>query len=164
MAKKTPVAKPKTSKPAAKKKVAVKAPTEKLPQNPSDRKAFLQQQIEALQGEMVALQEQAVEELKIRLSDARKVVQILEDELATLTGKPVEEPKTKRIRRPSITDEHLQPQLLAVMAKHGRKGMNARQLAEHLHQDAIRIRKFIKDNGKLLKKTGNGAGTKFFLP
>ena len=49
------------------------------------------------------------------------------------------------------------------MAKHGREGMNARQLAEYLHQDAIRIRKFIKDNGKLLKKTGAGAGTKFFL-
>ena len=50
------------------------------------------------------------------------------------------------------------------MAKNGKEGMNARQLADHLHQDAIRVRKFIKDNPKLLKKTGAGAGTKFFLP
>ena len=50
------------------------------------------------------------------------------------------------------------------MAKHGKEGLNARQLSEHLHQDAIRVRKFIKDNVKLLKKTGAGAGTKFFLP
>ena len=57
-----------------------------------------------------------------------------------------------------------QPQLLAVMAKNGREGLNARQIAEHLHQDAIRVRKFIADNPKLLKKTGKGAGTKFFLP
>ncbi len=53
--------------------------------------------------------------------------------------------------------------LLAVMAKSGREGMNARQIAEQLHQDAIRVRKFIADNPKLLKKTGKGAGTKFFL-
>lgn len=91
------------------------------------------------------------------------MVSILEAELATLTGRSTGKPKAKRTRRPSITDEHLQPQLSAVMAKHGREGMNARQLAEHLHQDAIRIRKFIADNGKLLKRTGSGAGTKFFL-
>ena len=163
MAKKTPAAKPKTSKPAAKKKVAVKPPTEKLPQSPADRKAFLQRQIEALQGEMVALQEEAVEELKRRLSDARQVVATLEEELSVLTGKPAGEPKTKRIRRPSITDDALKDQLLKVMAHHGQSGMNAKQLAEKLHQDAIRIRKFITDNPKLLRRTGNGAGTRFFL-
>ena len=129
-----------------------------------DKKLTLQQQIEALQKQMEALDQESIHELKLKLSDARKVVTSLEAELEHLTGKPAGETKTKRVRRPSITDEHLQPQLLAVMAKNGREGMNARQLAEHLHQDAIRVRKFIKDNPKLLKKTGAGAGTKFFLP
>ena len=129
-----------------------------------DKKHSLQQQIEALTAQMQALDEEAIHELKLKLSDARKVVSTLEAELAQLTGKPAGETKIRRIRRPSITDEHLQPQLLAVMAKNGREGMNARQIAEHLHQDAIRVRKFIADNPKLLKKTGNGAGTKFFLP
>ena len=129
-----------------------------------DKKQSIQQQIEALQKQMHDLDQEAVAELKARLLDAKKLVSQLEAELATLTGKPAGETKAKRIRRPSITDEHLQPQLLAVMAKHGREGLNARQLAEHLHQDAIRIRKFIADNAKLLKRTGNGAGTKFFLP
>ena len=129
-----------------------------------DKKLTLQQQIEALQKQMEALDQEAVHELKLKLSDARKVVTALEAELASLTGKPAGETKVKRTRRPSITDEHLQPQLLAVMAKNGREGLNARQIAEHLHQDAIRVRKFIADNPKLLKKTGNGAGTKFFLP
>ena len=113
---------------------------------------------------MQDLNQESIAELKAKLADARKLVSQLEAELATLTGKPEDEPKTKRVRRPSITDEHLQPQILAVMAKHGRERMNARQLAEHVRQDAIRVRKFIKDNSKLLKKTGNGAGTKFFLP
>ena len=129
-----------------------------------DKKLTLQQQIEALQKQMQDLDQEAIHELKLKLSDAKKAVSTLEDELASLTGKPAGEAKVKRTRRPSIADEHLQPQILAVMAKHGKEGMNARQLSEHLHQDAIRVRKFIKDNAKLLKKTGNGAGTKFFLP
>ena len=129
-----------------------------------DKKLTLQQQIETLQKQMEALDQEAVHELKLKLSDARKIVTALEDELAQLTGKPAGEPNAKRTRRPSIADEHLQPQMLAVMAKHGKEGLNARQLAEYLHQDAIRVRKFIKDNSKLLKKTGSGAGTKFFLP
>ena len=129
-----------------------------------DKKLTLQQQIEALQKQMHDLDQEAMHELKLKLSDARKVVTNLEHELTELTGKSEDASKVRRARRPSITDEHLQPQLLAVMAKNGREGMNASQMAEHLHQDAIRIRKFIKDNPKLLKKTGAGAGTKFFLP
>lgn len=76
---------------------------------------------------------------------------------------PAGKPKTNGVRRPSITDEHLQPQVLAVMAKNGREGINARQIAEHLHQDAIRVRKFISDNPKLLKKIGKGTQREFFL-
>ena len=60
--------------------------------------------------------------------------------------------------------ERLQPQLLAVMGQNSREGMNARQIAEHVHQDATRVEKFFADNPKLLKKTGSGPGTKFFLP
>lgn len=130
----------------------------------SEKKAALQKQIEALQQQAQELDQAEIHELKLKLSDARKVVTTLEHELASLTGKSEGVPKVRRERRPSITDEHLQPQLLAVMAKNGKEGMNASQMAEHLHQDAIRVRKFIKDNPKLLKKTGAGAGTKFFLP
>lgn len=130
----------------------------------TEKKSSLQKQIKDLQEKMRELDAEAIHELKLKLSDARKVVTNLEHELAALTGKPAGETKVKRTRRPSIVDEHLQPQVLAVMAKNGREGMNARQLAEHLHQDAIRVRKFIADNPKLLKKTGIGAGTKFFLP
>ena len=129
----------------------------------TEKKASLLKQIEALQKQAQELDAEAVHELKLKLSDARKVVTNLEHELASLTGQPAG-PKVRRERRPSITDEHLQPQLLAVMAKNGREGLNARQIAEHLHQDAIRVRKFIATNPKLLKKTGAGAGTKFFLP
>ena len=66
--------------------------------------------------------------------------------------------------RPSITDEALQGQLINVMAKFGKEGMNAKQLAEKLNQDAMRVRKFIGANPKTLKRQGSGPGTKFFLP
>ena len=128
-----------------------------------DKKAVLQKQIEALQGQVQALDQEAIHELKLKLSDARKEVAKLEDQLADLTGKPSGPHKIRRERRPSITDEALKDQLLKVMAIHGKEGMNAKQLAEKLHQDALRVRKFIKDNQKILKRQGSGPGTKFFL-
>ena len=129
-----------------------------------DRKLTLQQQIEALQKQMQDLDQEAIHELKLKLSDARKVVTNLEHELAELTGKPVFETKVRRERRPSITDDALKDQVLKVMANFGKEGMNAKQLAEKLHQDALRVRKFISSNPKVLKRTGSGPGTKFFLP
>ena len=129
-----------------------------------DQKLSIQQQIEALQKQMQDLDQEAVHELKLKLSDARKVVTNLELELSELTGKHVGLPKVRRERRPSITDEALQGQIIKVMAQFGKEGMNAKQLAEKLNQDALRIRKYIKDNPKALKRTGGGPGTKFFLP
>ena len=129
-----------------------------------DQKLSIQQQIEALQKQMQDLDQAAVHELKLKLSDARKVVTNLELELSELTGKHVGLPKVRRERRPSITDEALQGQIIKVMSQFGKEGMNAKQLAEKLNQDALRIRKYIKDNPKALKRTGGGPGTKFFLP
>ena len=130
-----------------------------------DKKHSLQQQIETLQKQMEALDQEAIHELKLKLSDARKLVSDLEDELASLTGKPASgEPKAKRIRRPSITDDALKDQILKVMANFGKEGMNAKQLAEKLNQDALRVRKFINTNPKTLTRQGSGPGTKFFLP
>ena len=129
-----------------------------------DKKQTLQQQIEALQKQMEALDQESIHELKLKLSDARKLVSELEDELATLTGKPAgETTKVKRTRRPSIADDALQGQILKVMANFGKEGMNAKQLAEKLNQDALRVRKFITANPKVLKRQGSGPGTKFFL-
>jgi chromosome segregation ATPase len=133
------------------------------PTSATDKKLALQKQIEALNQEMHALEQESIQELKLKLSDARKVVTSLEEELEQLTGKP-SEPKVRRERRPSITDDALKDQLLKVMALHGTEGMNAKQLADKLHQDPLRVRKFIKDNPKTLKRTGSGPGTKFFLP
>ena len=129
-----------------------------------DKKQTIQQQIEALQKQIEALDQEAIHELKLKLSDARKAVAQLEEELARLTGKPEGEPRAKRTRRPSITDDSLKDQVLKVMANYGQDGMNAKQLAEKLNQDALRVRKFISANPKVLKRQGSGPGTKFFLP
>ncbi len=120
--------------------------------------------IEELEKQIAQLKHEAVDEVKQKLLEARRIVIALEDELANLTGRPSgTETRVRRTRRPSITDEALQPQLLKVMAQHGKEGMNAKQLAEKLNQDALRVRKFIKDNAKVLKRQGSGPGTKFFL-
>ena len=128
-----------------------------------DRKLTLQQQIAALQKQMHDLDQETVHELKLKLSDARRVVSTLEAELETLTGKPSGASKTRRERRPSISDEILKDQVLKAMAADGKLGMNARQLSEKVGQEAPRIRQFIAAHPKLLKRTGNRAGTKFFL-
>ena len=121
--------------------------------------------IEELQKQIETLKHQAVEEVKQKLAEAREVVSQLESELAELTGKPREEEESRprRVRRPSISDEHLRAFVLKAMADHGKHGMNAKELADKVGQDALRVRKFIKGNPKLLKRQGSGPGTKFFL-
>ncbi len=120
--------------------------------------------IEELQKQIATLKQQAVDEIKQKLFDARKLVTQLEDELADLTGKaPAEEARSRRARRPSITDEHLRAFVLKAMADSGKHGLNAKQLADAIGQDALRVRKFIKNNPKVLKRQGSGPGTKFFL-
>lgn len=129
-----------------------------------DQKSALRKQIEALQQQLQALDQAAIHELKLKLSDARKIVRDLEEELATLTGKPnPADAAPRRVRRPVISDEALQSQLLKVMAHYGQEGMNAKQLAEKLNQDALRVRRFIIADPTLLKRQGKGPSTKFFL-
>ena len=120
--------------------------------------------IDELRQQIDQLTQQAVKELEQKIAEARRAVKDLEAELATLTGQSAREATVRRVRRPSITDEALQDQILKVMANGGKAGLNAKQLADKLNQDALRVRKFIKDNPKVLKRQGTGPGTKFLLP
>lgn len=136
-------------------------------QSATDKKAALQKQLEALKKQMLEIDQEAVNELKEKLTDARKVVKDLESELSKLTGEDetaAAPKKARRQRRASISDEILKDQVLKMMAAFGQEGMNAKQIADKMHQDPIRIRKFIADNPKVLKRQGNAASTKFFLP
>ena len=148
---------------------ATAAPEKKLTDHKmssaADQMADLDRQIEALRQKKLELNQTAVHEQKLRVSDAKKALQAEEDKLAELTGKPANEgPKVRKERRPSITDEALKDQLLKVLAKDGVEGLNAKQLADKMNIDPIRVRKFIKDHPKALKRVGQAAGTKFFLP
>ncbi len=121
-------------------------------------------QIEQLQAQIEQLKHNAILELKSQIIETRRILSEQEAELAKLTGRPATEFKAPRIRRPSITDDELKRQILEVMAAHGVKGMNGKQIADRLNQDANRIRRFLLDNPKFLKKQGSGPGTKLFLP
>ena len=54
--------------------------------------------------------------------------------------------------------------ILEVMARNGRHGINAIEIATAIDQNPIRVRDFVKNNPKVLKRQGTGPGTKFFLP
>ena len=131
---------------------------------PVTDKASLQQKLAALHVQMQALNQEAVDELKSKISDTKKLLRGFELQLEELTGKSTTPSKGRRTRRPSITDDELAATLLKVMASAGKTGMNAKQLGEAVGQDALRIRKFISANPKVFKRVGAGPGTKFFLP
>ena len=130
----------------------------------TEKRAAIQKQIEALQGQVESINQEVIHDLKLKISDARKVVRDLEEELVALTGRPAAEPRVRRARRESINDDALKDQVIKAMASFGKEGMNAKQLAQRLNQDPMRVRKFIKDNPKILKRQGAGPGTKFYLP
>ncbi len=135
------------------------------PQTAHDKKAALQKQIEELQKKVQDLNQEAVHELKLKLSEARKIVRSLEAQLEELTGKSSSAtPKIRRPRRASVSDDILRDMVIKALAAHGKEGMNAKQMAEQIGQDPMRVRKFISSNPKTLKRTGAGPGTKFFLP
>ena len=130
-----------------------------------------QQEIEELKRRLETLREQAEDEIRQKLAEARQVVSDLERQLSEVTGRPsaseikaLAEPKQRRIRRPSISDDELKTQILQILAAAGPHGINAKQIATALNQTPARVRQFIAANPKALKRTGSGPGTKFFLP
>jgi hypothetical protein len=123
------------------------------------------QQIEQLEEQIKSLRQQALVELHEKLTEARHHVAELEKQLAEMTGKPTETatPAQRRTRRPSISNEALKPLVLKAMADKGVNGLNAKDIAEFVGQDPMRVRKFIAENPSLLKRQGAGPGTRFFL-
>jgi len=130
-----------------------------------------QQEIDELKRRLEKLSDQAEDELRQKLAQARQVVSDLERELSEVTGRPsaseikaLAAARTTRVRRPSITDEELKTQILQLLATTGPHGINAKQIATAINQTPIRVRQFIAANPKTLKRVGSGPGTKFFLP
>ncbi len=122
-------------------------------------------QIAELQAQIAQLKTGAVNELKQKIAESRRLLAEQEAELAKLTGKAQQEsPPEKKPRRAPVTDDQLRPQILAVMSANAKNGMNATAIAEKTGQPAVRVRKFLQDNPRVLRREGSGPGTKFFLP
>jgi hypothetical protein len=126
----------------------------------------IQQEIQQLQKRIAQLQDQAEDELRQRLKEARAIVTDLEMQLSEITGRPSATmiQASDRKRWPAITDEQLEVMILFLLQKEGQEGMNAKTIADRLKQNLVRIRGFIKDHPKVLKRVGSGPGTKFFVP
>ncbi len=100
-----------------------------------------QQEIEELKRRLESLKEQAEDEIRQKLAEARQVVSDLERQLSEVTGRPsaseikaLATPKATRIRRPSISDDDLKPQILQILAAAGPHGINAKQIGTALNQ------------------------------
>jgi DNA-binding NarL/FixJ family response regulator len=125
---------------------------------------FTTQEIAQLKKRLEVLQEQAEDVLRQKLKEARAVVTDLEMQLSEITGRPTATQIKAVNGFTPITDEQLEVMVLFLMQKEGREGMNAKTIAEKLKLHPVRIRGFIKDNPKVLKRVGKGPGTKFFVP
>jgi len=122
-----------------------------------------QQEIAQLQKRLQLLNEQAEDQLRQRLKEARAVVAVLEDQLSEITGRPsATQIKVVKGFAP-LTDEELEVQILFVVQKQGQDGMNATDIARKLNQDPVRIRGWIKKHPSVLKRVGKGTGTRYFV-
>jgi hypothetical protein len=122
-----------------------------------------QQEIAQLQKRLAQLQEQAEDQIRQRLKEARAVVTNLEMQLSEITGRAsASQVKAAKGFAP-ITDEQLEVQILFVLHKEGQEGMNAVAISQKLNQDPQRIRKWIKSNPGKLKRAGKGTGTRFYV-
>lgn len=104
-----------------------------------------------------------IHDVNCRLAYLRKEILRLEKHLSESKNKRASAPGLPRERRRFISDKLLQERIREMMARDGKEGMNARQIAEELDHDVLRVRRFINDNPKTLKRQGIGRGTKFFL-
>ena len=121
------------------------------------------QEIAHLQKRLAQLQEQAEDVIRQKLKEARAVVADLEDQLSEITGRPTAtQIKVVKGFAP-LTDEELEVQILFVVQKEGKDGMNAKSIASKLNQNPVRIRGFIKKFPKVLKRVGSGPGTRYFV-
>ena len=123
-------------------------------------------EIAKLTKRLAQLQDEAEDVLRQKLKEARAVVTDLEMQLSEITGRPSASmiQASDRKRWPAITDEQLEVMVLFLLQKEGQDWMNAKTIAERLKQNPVRIRGFIKDHPKLLKRVGSGPGTRFFVP
>ena len=102
-----------------------------------------QHEIAQLQRRLAQLQEQAEDQLRQQLRDARKVVTELEQQLSNITGRPsasqIHAHTAPRIRRDSISDEKLEIRILSLLHEEGKQGMNAKTIGERLDQAPLSV-------------------------
>ncbi len=123
-----------------------------------------QEEIEQLKHRLEHLQEQAEDQLRQKLKEARAVVTDLEMQLSEITGRPTAtQIKVVNGFEPLTLDE-LEVQILFLLQKEGQEGMNAADIARKLNQDPVWMRRWLKRHPTVLKRVGTGPGTRFFAP
>jgi hypothetical protein len=122
-----------------------------------------QLEIAALTKRLELLQEEAEEELRQKLKEARAVVSDLEMQLSEITGRPTASQIKAANGFAPLSDEQLKVQILFVVQKEAQEGTNAADIARKLNQNPVRIRQWIKSHPGKLRREGSGPGTRFFV-
>ncbi|HEX4083885.1 MAG TPA: hypothetical protein VHY22_03160 [Chthoniobacteraceae bacterium] len=124
----------------------------------------IQSEIEALSRRLQMLNEQAENEIRQKLKEARAIVADLEMQLSDLTGRPAASQIKAASGFSPLTDEQLEVQILFVVHKEGAEGINAKTIAGKLNQNPVHIRQWIKDHPERLRREGSGPGTRYYMP
>ena len=120
-------------------------------------------EIEDLTKRLAQLNDQAENEIRQKLKEARQVVADLEMQLSEVTGRPAASQIKAEKGFAPLTDEQLEVQVLFVAQKAGAEGINGAEIARQLNQDPQRIRKWLKDHPEKLKREGEGRSTRYIV-
>ncbi|MGA3171871.1 MAG: hypothetical protein ABSE62_12770 [Chthoniobacteraceae bacterium] len=121
------------------------------------------EEIAALTKRLATLQDEAEEELRQKLKEARAIVADLEMQLSEITGRPTASQIKAANGFAPLSDDQLEVQILFVVQKEGDQGTNAAEIARKLNQNPVKIRQWIKSHPGKLRREGSGPGTRFFV-
>jgi uncharacterized coiled-coil protein SlyX len=117
------------------------------------------EEIQKLEERIAELRQKALDELRVEIAEARKVLSDLEAQYESMSGKTAKA-TTPRVR---LKDIEIQTGILSLLANDGEEGMSGNAIAKALGIGYPRITRYFKENPKEFKKTGAGKQTRYFL-
>ena len=114
-------------------------------------------EIENLETKLQELKAAQISDLKERLRKARKVVNDLESEIESLSGKTVQRGKRKRTSSPEVRKK-----IYAVLQK-AKDGQSQKQISDESGVNYATVALFLRKNQKEFRTTGEFKSKRYFL-
>src|SRR5437870_565451 len=114
-------------------------------------------QIVELEAKLQELKTAQIEELQERLREARKVVRDLEQEIESLSGKPVSHAKRKRTSSAEVRDK------IHSVLKNAKDGLSQKEISEKSGINYQTTALFLRTNQKEFRTTGKFKSKRYFI-